>query len=85
MNDGVYDLVALIQSRMDPPITVGPDTPLISSGAIDSFQIADLLALLEREYSVQLPLAAIGVDNFDTPRHMHRLISARRGGHGENA
>jgi acyl carrier protein len=57
---------------------VDADTPLISSGLIDSLHIGALLAAIETEFGVRIPLEAVGVDNFDTPRQMQRVIGRRR-------
>jgi acyl carrier protein len=58
---------------------VDGDTPLISSGVIDSFHVAALLAALEAHYKVRIEPAEIGVDNFDTAGQMHAYIQQRAG------
>ena len=60
-----------IASRVDG------DTPLISSGLVDSFHVATLLTALEAHYQVRIEPADIGVDNFDTPGQMHAYIQQR--------
>ena len=62
-----------IASRVDR------DTPLISSGVIDSFHVATLLAVLEAHYNVRIEPADIGVDNFDTPGQIHAYLQQRAG------
>lgn len=74
----MHELISLIrrEARLDLPI--GPDTPLISSGLIDSFSIARLIAALGEHYHVELDSTDIGVDNFDTASQIHRLICESR-------
>ena len=59
-------------------LPVDADTPLISSGLIDSLHIGELLVAIEAKLGVRIPLKAVGVDNFDTPRQMESVIRRLR-------
>jgi acyl carrier protein len=72
------DLIALIASALKIDLPLDADTPLISSGIIDSFRVATLVAALEAHYGVHIDRWQIGSDNFDTVSQMQRFIDARR-------
>ena len=60
------------------PPSIQPHTPLLSSGLIDSFGVAAMLAALETRYAVAIDLADVGVDNFDTAAQILGFVEARR-------
>ncbi len=64
------DFLKLISTtlRIDTPID--PETPLISSGIIDSFDVVTLLTMFENEYGVSISPEQIDVERFDTPTQM---------------
>lgn len=51
-----------------------PDTPLISSGLVDSFDVVTLLTMVESEYRVSINPEDINVETFDTPAQMLAYI-----------
>lgn len=72
------ELIELIQevTRLADPI--GPDTPLISSGIIDSFDVVALLAAFEMHYGVEITPEEVDVTYFDTPRDILARIRTRQ-------
>ena len=60
----------------DPTIVVDADTPLISSGLIDSFALVDILVELEEVTQRKLPVSQISAQDLDTVREM--LATAER-------
>lgn len=50
------------------------DTPLISSGMIDSFDLVNLVSAIEEHFGVDIPVEEIDVATFDTPRQMARWL-----------
>jgi acyl carrier protein len=50
----------------DDDIEVTPDTPLISSGIVDSFSMVSLKTFLEKKYSIALPDSEATPEAFDT-------------------
>jgi acyl carrier protein len=73
----VEELIQLLRSRFASCHAITAETPLMSSGLVDSFAIAELLAELERHFQVKIEAADIGVDNFDTPAQMLEFMRAR--------
>lgn len=72
------ELLALIQDRIGTPLPLEPDTPLLSSGLVDSFRVGMLLAALEERYKVRIDPADVGADNFDTARQIMHFIEVSR-------
>jgi D-alanine--poly(phosphoribitol) ligase subunit 2 len=57
---------------------IEPDTPLISSGLVDSFGVIGLLGDLESHYGVVIEPEEIDVDSFDTPRQILARVQGAR-------
>jgi acyl carrier protein len=70
----VQEVIRLIQQTLHIELALAEDTPLLSSGLVDSFGLVVLLAAIEEEYDVTLDESEIGVDTFDTPAQVHERI-----------
>jgi len=62
----------------DDDVDVGPDTPLITSGIVDSFSMVSLKSFLERTYSITLPDAEATPEAFDTVHSIVALVKKHR-------
>ena len=71
--------LVFLRRHVRPGSNLDASTPMLSSGLIDSFHLAELLVSIEDEYGVVIPVNEIGVDNFDTPEQMLRFVSFLRG------
>jgi acyl carrier protein len=69
-------LLALLEQEAGE--AVEPDTPLLSSGIIDSLKFVRLLALFEQHFGRKINPSQVGTDNFDTPDQMLRFIETGR-------
>ena len=58
----------------DDDVEVGNDTPLISSGIVDSFSMVSLKAFLERKYAIKLPDDEATPKAFDTVNSIVELV-----------
>lgn len=67
-------LLQLITENADIDGPFDEDTPLISSGMIDSFDLVNLITAIEEHYGVEIAVEEIDVDAFDTPRQMARWL-----------
>jgi acyl carrier protein len=63
----------------DDDIEVGNDTPLISSGIVDSFSMVSLKAFLERKYDIKLPDDEATPQAFDTVNSIVELVKKHLG------
>ena len=79
MTRAVLDYVADEYLDDEDDVELGPDTPLISSGIVDSFSMVSLKMFLERRYGVQLPDDEATPEAFDTVSSVVALVR-RHGG-----
>ena len=49
-----------------PTLALGPDTPLLSAGLLDSFAVVTLLATLEETLGIDLDVEAIPFERLET-------------------
>ena len=69
-------LVVLLRERLlETTAPLDADTDLYSVG-LDSMAIMQLLILVEEEYGVSLPEAALTRENFSTARQLAALVQA---------
>ncbi len=58
----------------DDDTPVGYDTPLISSGIVDSFSMVSLKTFLERKFKISIPDAKATPEAFDTVHKIADLV-----------
>lgn len=56
-------------------VDLNEDTPLISSGYIDSFSMVSLLVFLERKFSIKIPPAKATPEAFDSVNKIVALVN----------
>jgi acyl carrier protein len=56
------------------------DTPLRSSGILDSLATLGLISFLEKEYAIEIEAHETDVDNFDRIRDIAALVERKRPG-----
>jgi acyl carrier protein len=74
----MIEVISVIQKHVGPVVRIEAATPLMTSGLIDSFQLATLIDSLEAHFKVIIDPREIGVDNFDTPKQIHNYIQSKR-------
>jgi acyl carrier protein len=67
-----YIIREYLQEGDDRQIT--EQTPLISSGIVDSFSMVSLLRFLEKKYSIDIPDEAATPEAFDTVERIAALV-----------
>jgi fatty-acyl-CoA synthase len=72
------DVVLGVMSQTVKP-AIDNDTPLMSSGLIDSFGFVDLISALEKAYGVNIPEAMWQVEYFQTLAAIERTLEIIRG------
>lgn len=55
-------------------VALGPDTPLITGGIVDSFSMVSLKRFLEKTYAVRIPDADATPEAFDTVSGIVALV-----------
>lgn len=64
----------------DDDVELDVDTPLISSGIVDSFSMVSLKRFLEKKYSISIPDADASPEAFDTVTSIVALVKRFQGG-----
>jgi acetyltransferase-like isoleucine patch superfamily enzyme/acyl carrier protein len=81
--DPVRRAVLSVVGRDVDPETIEDDTPLVSSGLLDSFAFAELLSALETEASVTIQASELDDAAFETIASIEALVGrSRAGGNG---
>lgn len=71
-----------IQKAFRAQVAVRPleaDTPLFSSGIIDSFGVLELIAFLEEAFKIEIDTTRYDLTEFDTVRKIAALVVKLRG------
>jgi acyl carrier protein len=79
MKDVVLEYVVNEYVDEDDGTTVTHDTPLISSGIVDSFSMVSLKVFLEKKYGIRIPDAEASPEAFDTVNSIVRLVQKHQG------
>lgn len=85
MTEQALDIINYIKTEIigDPEIVLDEDTPLVSSGLIDSMALVDILAKLEDVVNMRIPAGKVQAKNMNTVRLM--LTTAERVGKARQA
>ena len=62
----------------ESPDTLSDDTPLQSSGILDSLAAVGLIAFLEKEFQIELDVYDTAIERFDTIHDIASTIAAKR-------
>lgn len=71
----VHDYLATRFPALEP---VGPDTPLLANGAVDSLGFLDLLMFLSERFGLELGDEDFDPGNLETPAHLVRFVERSR-------
>ena len=64
----------------ESPDTLSDDTPLQSSGILDSLAAVGLIAFLEKEFQIELDVYDTALDRFDTVRDIASTVVRKQSG-----
>jgi len=81
MSDVASTVKAYILENFLPgedPQALGPTTPLITSGILDSLATLDLVAFLETRYGLEFEAAEVDGSRLGTLADIERLVDAKR-------
>ena len=79
MKDVVLEYVVDEYVDEDEDMEVTFDTPLISSGLVDSFSMVSLKVFLEKKYQISLPDSEATPEAFDTVNSIVELVKRHQG------
>ena len=72
----------------ETPANLRDDTPLRTSGVLDSMATLSLVGFVEKEFGIELEAYETGIETFDTIAAIAELVERKRGSaarHGEDA
>lgn len=64
----------------EPAETLSDDTPLQSSGILDSLATVGLIAFLEKEFQIELDVYDTAIERFDTVRDIASTVARKQSG-----
>ena len=70
-------ILALVRREFAVTAPLRADTPLLSSGLVDSLGLAQLLDALEERFGASVDVSDVGTDNFDTAEQIAAFLAAR--------
>ncbi|MBK7889288.1 MAG: hypothetical protein IPJ84_00090 [Bdellovibrionales bacterium] len=65
----------LNELRQTSPIALTENTSVLKSGILDSIGLVELLVNLQKQFGIQIDLADVKRDSFDTPELMAEFLS----------
>lgn len=77
------DLVVQVHRLLTDHLNIdapSADSDIVDSGALDSFTMVELLATVEEQFGVEVPIETLDVDNFRSARSVADLIATQQGG-----
>jgi acyl carrier protein len=63
----------------ESPDNLHDDTPLLSSGVLDSLATLGLVSFVEKEFGIEMEAHETGADNFDRIESIAALVERKRG------
>jgi len=80
MEDVVLEYIRNEYLEDDDETDLDAQTPLISSGIVDSFSMVSLKRFLEKKYALAIPDAEATPEAFDTVTRIVALVKRLKGG-----
>jgi acyl carrier protein len=78
VRDDIAPIIVTYLSERFPALgRPGADTPLLSSGAIDSLGVLDLMMWLSEEFGIELGDEDFSADNIETPARLTAFVRGR--------
>jgi acyl carrier protein len=70
-------IIEIVKQVAQKPIDPAPEESLFESGALDSFALTDLVAALEREFSLKIPDSDLLPRKFDSVARIQAYLQSR--------
>lgn len=72
-------IIEIIQGAANKKVAPSPDESLFDSGLLDSFALPDVVAALEKAFSVKIPDSDLNPRKFDTIERIEIYLDSRGG------
>jgi acyl carrier protein len=80
LKDAIRRFILDTYLKGESPDNLRDDTPLQSSGILDSLATLGLVTFLEQEYKIELDINDTSADNFDRIEDIARAVRAKAAG-----
>jgi acyl carrier protein len=70
-------IIEIVKQVSGKPINPSPEESLFESGVLDSFTLADVVAELEKEFSLKIPDADLSPRKFDSVARIQAYLQSR--------
>jgi len=70
-------IIEIVKKLSGKPLPDDPEESLFESGVLDSFALADMVAALEREFSIRVPDSDLTPRKFDSIARIEAYIESR--------
>jgi acyl carrier protein len=70
-------IVEIVKQVAGKPVDPDPNESLFESGILDSFSLADLVAALEKEFSLEIPDSDLSPRKFDSVARIEAYIESK--------
>jgi acyl carrier protein len=71
-------ILAIIRQVAAQPVDPSPDQSLFESGLLDSFTLTDLVAELEKQFSIRIPDSDLTPRRFDSVVRIESYLQGRQ-------
>ena len=71
-------IVAIIQQVAGEPVNPAPEQSLFESGMLDSFTLTDLVAELEKQFSIRIPDSDLTPRRFDSVERIEAYLQSHK-------
>jgi acyl carrier protein len=71
-------LLTFLRSRLGLREELDDDTPIFSTGLLDSFSMVELIAHLEAENGIKIGAMEVTLENLDSLERILRFVEAKR-------
>ncbi len=73
------NLIAFLAKNRSLSEALGPDTPLFSSGLLDSASMVELMVFVEQETGLNISPGDVTLENFDTVARITAFVAREQG------
>jgi acyl carrier protein len=80
MEDTILEYIRNEYLSDDDEVELNVNTPLISSGIVDSFSMVSLKLFLEKKYAIAIPDQEASAEAFDTVASIVQVVKKHLGG-----
>ena len=81
MNDEIRNYILTEFLPGESAANVRDDTPLRTSGVLDSIATVKLVSFVEDTYNIELAAHETGIQDFDRIEDIAALVASKKGGH----